>query len=88
MMLAACKMMLKKIFGKKDSITSFQFDPQAIIGERCVVIEKVSESSGSGLVKVKGTQWAARGYYADDVYDVGEVLRVVAVEGVRLICRK
>ena len=81
-------MILNKIFGKKDSSVSSEFDPQSIIGEKCIVVERISATSGSGLVKVKGTQWAARGSYDDDSFQVGEVLRVVAVEGVRLICKK
>ena len=40
------------------------------------------------MVKVKGTYWAARGAFEDDSFDVGEVLKVVAIEGVKLICKK
>ena len=79
---------MKSIFKKKGEETSQKFDPELIIGERCVVLERVSSLSGSGLVKVRGMQWAARPSYEDDVFEVGEVLRIVAVEGVRLICRK
>lgn len=78
---------MKTIFKKMGSDSS-EFDIEAVIGERCVVVERVSAHSGSGLVKVKGTQWAARGSYDDDVFEVGEVLNIVAVEGVRLICKK
>ena len=81
-------MLLKNIFKKKGTNYSSEFDLEAIIGERCVVVERVSTRCGSGLVRVKGTQWAARGSFDDDVFEVGEVLRVVAVEGVRLICKK
>ena len=80
-------MLLKNIFSKKGNGAE-DFDLNSVIGERCVVIEEVNTFSGSGLVKVKGTQWAARGAYEDDVFAVGEALKVVAVEGVKLICKR
>ena len=81
-------MLFNKIF-KKNGINSSQgFDLESVIGERCVVVERIVSYAGCGLVKVKGTMWAARGSYDDDVFEVGETLRVVAIEGVRLICKK
>ena len=81
-------MLFKNIFQKKTLSDSSDFDLESIIGEKCVVVEKINTFSGCGLVKVKGTQWAARGAYDDDVYEEGETLRVVAIEGVKLICKK
>ena len=81
-------MIFKKIFQKKDGDDQRSFDLESIIGEKCVVVERVDSFGGCGLVKVKGTQWAARGSYDDDVFDVGAVLKVVAIEGVRVICKK
>jgi len=60
----------------------------AIIGERCVVTEKIDNYVGCGQVKIKGQIWSARGVGQDDVFDVGEVLHVVAIEGVKVICKK
>lgn len=59
-----------------------------IIGEKCVVTERVDNFAGCGIVKVKGCQWAARGVNENDVFEVGESLYVVAIEGVKLVCRK
>jgi membrane protein implicated in regulation of membrane protease activity len=59
-----------------------------IIGEKCVVTERVDNFIGGGIVKVKGCQWAARGVSDNDVFEVGESLCVVAIEGVKLVCRK
>ena len=61
---------------------------EEIVGERCVVVDTVDTYVGSGLVKVKGQVWAARGVDDDDVFEVGENLNVVAIEGVKLICKK
>ena len=60
----------------------------AIIGERCVVTEKIDNFAGCGQAKVNGQIWSARGVGEDDVFEVGEALRVVAIEGVKLICKK
>ena len=60
----------------------------AIIGEKCIVTEKIDNYAGCGLAKVHGQIWSARGVGEDDVYEVGEVLQIVAIEGVKLICKK
>ena len=82
------RMLFKKIFQKKDGDDQRGFDLESIVGEKCVVVERIDSFAGCGLVKVKGTQWAARGSYDDDVFEIGSVLKVVAIEGVRLICKK
>lgn len=60
----------------------------AIIGEKCVVTEKIDNFAGCGQAKVKGQIWSARGLGEDDVFEKGEVLRIVAIEGVKIICKK
>ena len=60
----------------------------AIIGEKCVVTERIDNFAGCGQVKVHGQIWSARGVNEDDTFEVGEVLSVVAIEGVKLICKK
>ena len=75
------------IFAKsRESASSISL--QDIVGERCVVLETVDTYAGCGLVKVKGTQWSARGADDDDVFEEGESLTVVAIDGVRLVCRR
>ena len=60
----------------------------AIIGEKCVVTERIDNFAGCGQVKVRAQIWSARGVNEDDTFEVGEVLSVVAIEGVKLICKK
>lgn len=60
----------------------------AIIGEKCVVTERVDNYAGCGQAKVKGQVWSVRSVNDDEVFECGEVLNVVAIEGVKLICRK
>ena len=60
----------------------------AIIGEKCVVTEKIDNFAGCGQAKVNGQIWSARSVDENDVFEPGEVLSVVAIEGVKLICKK
>jgi len=59
-----------------------------IVGERCVVTERIDNYAGCGQVKVKGQLWSARGVLDDDVFSEGETLKIVAIEGAKLICKK
>ena len=60
----------------------------AIIGEKGVVVEKIENIAGAGQVKVRGQYWSARAVSDDDEYEPGDIVSVVAVEGVKLICQK
>ena len=61
---------------------------EAIVGERCVVTERIDNYASCGQVRVNGQIWSARGALEDDTFEVGEVLNIVAIEGVKLICKK
>ena len=60
----------------------------AVIGQRCVVIEKVDNYAGCGLARIKDQVWSVRSVDDRSIFECGEVIRVVAVEGVKLICKK
>lgn len=72
----------------KNSSSQKSISLEDIIGERCTVSELIDNYAGCGLVKVKGTEWSARSVNDEDVFEVGESLTVVAIEGVKLICNK
>ena len=59
-----------------------------VIGQRCVVVEKIDSSAGCGQVRINGQGWSARAVSDDTVYEVGQVLKVVAIEGVKLNPKK
>ena len=61
---------------------------ESIVGSKCVVVEKIDNYSGCGMAKVNGQLWSARSVTDEEVYEPGEVLRIVAIEGVKLICKK
>ena len=53
-----------------------------------MVTERIDNFSECGQVKIKGQYWTARGAGENDVFEVGEALKVVSIEGVKLICEK
>ena len=61
---------------------------EAIIGQKCVVTERIDNYAGCGQAKVNGQVWSARGCNDEDVFEVGEILRIVAIEGVKIICKR
>ena len=78
----------KKFLSKNKQNSSTKTNIDAIIGEKCIVTEKIDTFAGCGQAKVKGQIWSARGVSDDDIFESGEVLKVVAIEGVKLICKK
>ena len=87
LVLSGAGIILTKLFitkHKGDTRTNID----AIIGERCIVTEKIDNFAGCGQARVNGQIWSARGSAENDVFEVGESLTVVAIEGVKLICKK
>ena len=78
----------KTIFSKFKRERDSRTNIEAIIGERCVVTERIDNFAGCGQARVNGQIWSARGAYENDTFEVGEVLNIVAIEGVKLICKK
>lgn len=70
-------------FFKKAKDTRTNID--AIIGEKCVVTERIENLAGCGQVKVGGMFWSARALNEEAVYEAGTVVTVRAVMGVKLI---
>ena len=55
------------------------------VGQDCVVTEAIDNVLGTGAVSVGGKLWTARMLEADGKAPEGAVLRVVRIEGVKLI---
>ena len=85
---AAGIILAKTVLSKVLKTKIIKTNIDAIVGERCVVTERVDNYAGCGQVKIKGQIWSARGVDDDDVFEEGDVLRVVAIEGVKVICKK
>jgi len=78
------KVIFKKTLGLKPVATN----ADAVIGEEAIVTEPIDNIEGHGQVKVKGQIWTARAFDKEIKYEKGEILNVVAIEGVKLICKK
>ena len=75
------------LFGNKNNQDK-ELNLQTIVGKRCVVVETIDNFAGSGQVRVNGQGWSARAAYDEDVFEIGETLSIVAIEGVKLVCVK
>ena len=60
----------------------------ALIGRDCVVTEGIDNLAGTGAVKIDGKVWTARAEDENDRYAVGDVVKALKIEGVKLIVRK
>ena len=85
---AVCLVLAKTVFRNFFTPKNEKFNIDAIIGEKCLVTEKIDNVAGRGAVKVKGLEWAARMISDDVVAEVGTRVEVIAVEGVKLICKE
>lgn len=61
---------------------------EALIGQTAVITEQVCNVEGRGAAKVDGKIWSARTESEGDTLEVGELVEIVDIRGVRLICRK
>ena len=73
----------KVLIGKKIATNA-----DAVIGEMAVVTEPINNIEAKGQVKVRGQIWSARASDQNTTYEIGEILNVIAIEGVKLICKK
>lgn len=56
-----------------------------VIGKECLVTEEVNNILGTGAVTVDGKTWTARNLDENSITNVGEVKKVLKIEGVKLI---
>ena len=59
-----------------------------ILGRECVVTEEIDNIRGTGAVTVGGKIWTARMDIDGETAAVGEVLKTLRIEGVKLIVSK
>ena len=61
---------------------------EALIGQTAIVTEQVCNVEGRGAAKLRGQIWSARTEREGEALEIGEQVTVVAIEGVKLICRR
>lgn len=72
---------IKKFKRGKTNIT-------ALIGERCLVVEDISNIHVKGAVNHNGLVWSARSADENDVIEEGSIVVVERIEGVKLVCSR
>jgi membrane protein implicated in regulation of membrane protease activity len=53
----------------------------ALVGRSGVVLERIANDEGVGVVKIAGEVWTARSYDDDQVIDAGQRVQVVEIRG-------
>jgi membrane protein implicated in regulation of membrane protease activity len=61
---------------------------RALIGERCLVLEDMSNIHDKGLVKLNSAVWTARCFDKNDYIEAGTIVVVKYIEGVKLVCTR
>ncbi len=60
----------------------------ALIGKTALVIEAINNIEEKGAVKIEGKVWTARNAENDDVIEENAQVKIVEIQGVKLICTK
>lgn len=60
----------------------------ALIGERGIVTEDISNIHVKGLVKLRWGTWSAMSLDEDDYIEAGTIVYVTEISGVRLVCSR
>lgn len=76
----------RKFIGSSRKDTRTNID--SVIGERCIVTEKIDNIHATGKVKLNGMDWSARSANSETLYEVDDIVYVDRVEGVKLIVKK
>ena len=61
---------------------------ESLIGQRAVVLETIDTLHGTGRAEVNGMEWSAKTDDAEETIEVGEVVVIEGIQGVKLIVRK
>lgn len=61
---------------------------EALIGQNAVVIEEINNAQGTGRAKVGGMEWTARSGSDDVLIPEGRTVRILEIQGVKLIVKE
>ena len=56
-----------------------------LIGKQAVVTARIYNLEGSGKAVVSGQEWSARSLEDEQVFEEGEIVKIVKIKGVKLI---
>ncbi len=72
-----------KYFNKNRAKTNVE----SLIGRQAIVISEIDNLQGIGQVTVGGQEWSARSADDKKQFQIGEVVEIVAINGVKLIVK-
>jgi membrane protein implicated in regulation of membrane protease activity len=61
--------------------TAMRTGTAALIGRQAVVVERIANHQGLGLVKIGGEVWTARSVDGDEEIEAGRPVEVVEIRG-------
>ena len=86
LVVSVLSLILTKPFVRKYQSGKIQpTNADAVIGKECLVTEEVNNILGTGAVTVDGKTWTARNLDENSISNVGEIKKVLKIEGVKLI---
>ena len=53
----------------------------ALVGKPAMVVERIANDEGVGVVRIEGEVWTARAYMDDETYEAGARVQVVEIRG-------
>lgn len=59
-----------------------------IVGKRVEVVEEINNFKEVGKVYLEGSYWRARSQNEGDVCEIGEIVEIVEVDGIKLVVKK
>lgn len=80
-LLLCTRSFVKRVLNEKKTPTN----ADSIIGETCIVTEKINNIEGTGRVIHNGLNWTARSLNCDVFFEVNAHCKIVAIEGVKVI---
>lgn len=83
-LLITTKPFIEKLMNSHKENTKTNTD--LIIGKNAVVLEDIDNIREEGAVKIDGKVWTARNFDGTDVIPKGELVRIVEIQGVKLMC--
>lgn len=58
---------------------------ESLIGKQAIVISEINNIEGIGQVNTGGMEWSARSSFNDIIIQVGSVVTILGIDGVKLI---
>lgn len=68
--------------------TRLKSNTDALIGKKVVVLYEINNLCGTGRVSVTGMDWAARSINDEDIFPQDSIVKIIKVDGVKLIVEK